>query len=229
MTTADSVQILQTETIAPALDNASHPAASWQEVLEAYHQAWYAIDEVDDHHTAFLALHVVRNTVQMYASHLKTRSAKEGDLANLSNLKNRIDLSYADHAGFTDVPHVDYAVLRRTVLSELQYLREDTARRAATHAIVLASEGFPPLSYSSAIDEMENIESAVALIEGYRDLNPLFMHAFDLKYLARTMSIIAEQEKQGFPDYKDERFATLFEAITVRIGHLHLAYNKPSI
>lgn len=93
-------------------------------------------------------------------------------------------------------PMWDYAVLRRTVLSELQYLREDTARRAATHAIVLASEGFP-LFYSSAIDEMENIESAVALIEGYRDLNPLFVHAFDLKSLARTMSIIAEQENRA--------------------------------
>ena len=228
MTIADSAQTLQTETIACASDNESRLAATWQEVLEAYHQAWYAIDEVDDHHTAFLALHVLRNAVQTYATHLKKRPAKEGDLANLTNLKNRIDLSYADHPGFTDVPHVDYAVLRRTVLSELQHLREDTARRAATHAIALASEGFPPLSYSSAIDEMENIESAVALIEGYRDLNPLFVPAFDLKSLARTMSIIAEQEKQGFPDYKDERFATLFEAITVRIGHLHLAHKKPS-
>lgn len=221
MTTADSAT-----TTDPV---PSSTPASWQDVLEVYHQAWYAIDEVEDHHTAFLAMHVVRNAIQTYASHLKTRTPKEGDSANLANLKNRIDASYADHPSFSDVPHIDYAVLRRSVLAELQHLREDTARRAATYALVLASECFPPLSYSSAIDELENIEAAVALVEAYRDLKPLFVHDFDVRPLAHTMQIIAGQEKQGFPDYKDPRFVELFEAVTVRIGHLHLARNKPSV
>lgn len=221
MTIADSVQ-----SAAPA---SPAPPASWQDVLEMYHQAWYALDEVDDHHTAFLAMNVVRNAIETYVSHLKTRVPKEGDLANLANLKNRMNLSYEDHADFTDVPHVDYAVLRQNVMALLQHAREDAARRAATHALVLASEGFPPLSYSSAIDELENIESAVALVETYRDLKPLFVHNFDLRPLAHTMQIIAGQEKQGFSDYKDPRFAELFEAVTVRIGHLHLARNKPPV
>lgn len=220
MTIADSVQ--STAPVSPSTP------ASWQDVLEMYHQAWYAIDEVDDHHTAFLAMNVLREAIQTYESHLKSRPPKEGDLANLANLKNRIDLSYAEHPNFTDVPHVDYAVLRRTVLAQLQHLREDAARRAATHALVLASEGFPPLSYSSALDELENIEAAVALVEAYRDLKPLFVHDFDIRPLAQTMQIIAGQEKQGFADYKDPRFAELFEAVTVRIGHLHLARNKPA-
>lgn len=211
----------QPEVLPPAL-------VSWHEVIDAYKQAWDALDDIDDHHTAFLALHVVQNAVQAYHKNLAMRPPKDGDLANLRFLRERMDASYANHARFIDEPHLDYAALRKSVLAELQALREDATRRGVMHAIGMACVEFAPLSYSSSIDDMLRIEEAVHLIESYRELAPVFEQQFDMKPLASTMQSIAAA-LPGFSDYKDEKFTTMFEDLTVRIGKLHLARksNKP--
>lgn len=198
---------------------------SWYETIEAYKQAWEALDEVDDHHTAFLALHVVQNAVQIYTKNLTMRPPKDGDLANFRFLREHIDKSYANHDRFIDEPHLDYPVLRKNVLAELQHLREDATRRATLHAIGMACVEFAPLSYSSSIDDMLRIEEAVHLIESYRALEPVFVQQFDIKPLASSLQAIAGAVA-GFSDYKDEKFETMFEDLTVRIGKLHLARTR---
>lgn len=209
----------QPEPLRPAL-------ASWYDTMDTFKQAWYALDDVDDHHTAFLALHVVQNAIQAYKSNLTTRAPKDGDLANLRRLREHLDTSYANHDRFIDEPHIDYAALRKTVLADLQNLREDATRRGALHAIGMACLEFAPLSYSSSIDDMLLIEEAVHLVESYRALNPVFVQKFDIKPLASTLQSIAAAEAAGFPDYKDEKFSTMFEDLTVRIGRLHLAHTR---
>lgn len=221
-----SENLLSTPLITPVYNSRPElppPAlASWNDVLGAYKNAWDALDEVDDHHTAFLAIQVAHDAVQAYGSNLTTRPPKDGDLANLLHLRQHLDKSYSQHDTFTDEAHVDYAVLRKTVLSELQTLQENATRRAALHAVGLACAVFPPLSYSSSIEDMHLIEQAVHFIESYRAMEPLFLQQFDVKPLAGALQTIATQESKGFSDYKDAEFATLFEALTVRIGKLHL-------
>lgn len=219
--------IMQTPLVTPVYN--PHPKlpqaslASWNDALVAYKNAWDALDGVDDYHTAFLAIQVAQDAVKIYGENLTTRPPKDGDLSNLLHLRQHLDKSYAQHDTFTDEAHVDYAVLRKKVLSELQTLQENATRRAALHAVGLACEMFPPLSYSSSIEDMHLIEEAVHFIESYRALVPLFMQQFDVKPLASTLQAIATQESNGFSDYKDSEFATLFEALTVRIAKLHLA------
>lgn len=204
---------------------------SWQEALSAYHDAWSSLDEADDYHTAFLALHVVQNAIQAYKSDVVSRAPKDGDLANLLHLRERLDAFYALQVIFTDEPHLDYPSLRNQVGVELQNLRENVARRGTLHAIGLACTEFAPLSYSSSIDDMETIEQALYWVESYKALAPLIPQQFDIKPLASTLQAIAAAESAGFSDYKDEKFSTLFEDVTVRIGRLHLdaVRNKPAL
>lgn len=205
----------QPEPLRPAL-------ASWCETMDAFQQAWTALNDVDDYHTAFLALHVVQNAIQVYQSNLTTRAPKDGDLANLRRLREHTDLCYSAHDRFIDEPHIDYPALKRIVLTELQNLREDATRRGALHAIGMACVEFAPLSYGSSIDDMLLIEEAVNLIESYKALNPMFVQQFEIKPLASTLQKIAVAEAAGFSDYNDETFTVMFENLTVRIARLHL-------
>ena len=204
----------------------SRAFAAWQAILDAYLKAWNALNDVDDHHTAFLAMHVVRHTIGAYKDHLNTRPPKEGDLANLTNLKIRLDEVQALHDTFLDEGHIDYPSFRTATLAELQNLREDTARRCAQYTMNLVCEFLPPLTYSSTMDDLHAIDNAVRLIEAYHALSPLFTHDFDVSPLARLIQTIAAQEAQGFPDYKDEKFASMFEDLTVRIGMIHVARTR---
>lgn len=199
---------------------------SWYEVLDAYRAAWEALDEVDDHYTAFLAMHVVQNAVDTYKNNLEMRPPKEGDLANLLHLKEHLEASYSRHDTFMDEAHIDYPTLRRTTLTELQNFREDATRRSALHALGLATMEFPSLSYSSSIEDMHTIEEAVRLVEAYYALNPVFVQDLDIRPVVSTLRAIAAQEAKGFPDYKDEEFPRLFEDLTVRLGKLHLASKR---
>lgn len=195
---------------------------SWNDAVAAYGNALQALSDVDDHHTAFLAMHVVKIAVDTYEGHLKTRPPKEGDFANLTALRTKLVASYAKHESFVDESHIDYPALRKNVMRALYTLEADVARRCAEHALKLACTDYPPLSYSSSMDDMHEIQTAVQMIENYRALEPLFMHVFDIRPLADTLRAIAAEETKGFQDYNDGQFAPLFEDLTVRIGRLHL-------
>lgn len=200
--------------------------SSWNDVMTACKHACSALNDVDDHYTAFLALRVLQSAIHTYESHLTTRPPKTGDLTNLQSLSERLRASDANHETFIDEPHLDYLALRKKVLADLQNLLENTARRGALHAIGIASEAFAPLSYSSSIDAMQLIEDAVKFIESYYSLSPILPQILDIKPLAGTLQIIAASESAGFPDYKDEQFAIMFEDLTVRMGRLHLDRTK---
>ena len=77
-----SENLLSTPLITPVYNSRPElppPAlASWNDVLGAYKNAWDALDEVDDHHTAFLAIQVAHDAVQAYGSNLTTRPPKMG-------------------------------------------------------------------------------------------------------------------------------------------------------
>lgn len=195
---------------------------SWNDTAAAYVNALQALTEVDDHHTAFLAMHVVQIAVDTYEGHLQSRRPKEGDFSNLTALRARLMSEYAKHETFSDESHIDYPALRKQVLTKLSSLEVDVARRCAEHALTLACPEYPPCSYSSSLDDMQAIQTAVQLVENYRALSPVLMQSFDLRPLADALRAIAKEEAKGFQDYDDKQFAPLFEDLTMRIGRLHL-------